>query len=246
MLLSHFNKSTHHCLLESTRFPSISNQAVSSKGFFHYHRFGTLASKQPFLSVFYNNITLSMLLPKLFNTHHPDLLLCFKNVQQVYSSTISCTDAIVKCFCPAVHDGGTGAEDDSLFFIRLFYQPSQQLWQLKPWSSLACFHYIPCKLWHLISLKEMGFERWGTRVAKPSSPRCLIYCTWAAGCEKCLSCLWSSSLLPSFSVFQVQKYVFFICLFRYSSAFIDSFLPAELYKHIKTIVMHYISCSAIT
>lgn len=76
------------------------------------------------------------------------------------------------------------AEDNSLFFIRLFYRPSQQLWQLQPWSSLACFHYILCKLWHLISLREMGFERWGTRVAKPSSPRCLIYCTWAAGCEK--------------------------------------------------------------
>lgn len=90
-----------------------------------------------------------------------------------------------KMFLPCCSQWQRRAEDNSLVFIRLFYRPFQQLWQLQPWSSLACFHYIPCKLWHLISLREMGFERWGTRVAKSSSPRCLIYCTWAAGREKC-------------------------------------------------------------
>lgn len=95
-------------------------------------------------------------------------------------------DAIVKCFCLAVFkEDHSCAEDNSRFFIRLFYQPSHQLWQLQTRSSLACFHYILCKLWHLISLREMGFERWGIRVAKSSSPQCLIYCTCVAGCEKC-------------------------------------------------------------
>lgn len=119
-----------------------------------------------------------------------------------YSFTISCTYVVVKCLCPAARHAGNELQttlSPSLSFIRLFYRPSQQLWQLQPWSSLACFHYILCKLWHLISLREMGFERWGTRVAKPSSPRCLIYCT-CSGCEKCfcpaspLRCLVSLSL----------------------------------------------------
>lgn len=143
-----------------------------------------------------------MLLPKLFTTHHTDLLPCFKMFSNFYSFTISCTYVVVKCLCPAARHAGNELQttlSPSLSFIRLFYRPSQQLWQLQPWSSLACFHYILCKLWHLISLREMGFERWGTRVAKPSSPRCLIYCT-CSGCEKCfcpaspLHCLVSLSL----------------------------------------------------
>lgn len=96
-------------------------------------------------------------------------------------------------------------------FIRLFYQRSQQPWQLQRWSSLACFHDIVGKPWHLISLREMGFERWGTRVAKPSSPRYMIYCTSAAGCEKCFY-PWTSCLRSSFSVslsFMLTKLLFF-------------------------------------
>lgn len=96
-------------------------------------------------------------------------------------------------------------------FIRLFYQRSQQPWQLLRWSSLACFHDIVGKPWHLISLREMGFERWGTRVAKPSSPRYMIYCTSAAGCEKCFY-PWTSCLRSSFSVslsFMLTKLLFF-------------------------------------
>lgn len=168
-----------------------------------------------------------MLIPKLFNTHYTDLPLCFRDVHQVYSFTILRTDAIVKCFCPAVHNGGHQAEDNSLFFIRLFYRPSQQLWQLQTWSSLACFHYILCKLWHLISLREMGFERWGTRVAKSSSPHCLIYCTWAAGCEKCF-CVSGSPLWYLLSLClsgrQMQTCVFFIYLFRNPFGFLGLLL----------------------
>ncbi len=104
-----------------------------------------------------------------------------------------------KMFLPCCPQRQHRAEDNSLFFIRLFYRPSQQLWQLQPWSSLACFHYILCKLWHLISLREMGFERWGTRVAKPSPPHCLIYCTWTAACEKCFYV--SDPPLPSVAFF---------------------------------------------
>lgn len=93
-----------------------------------------------------------------------------------------CQCEIILARCPTRQ---VWAENNSLCFIRLFYQPSQQLRQLQQWSSLACFHYILCKPWHLISLRVMGFERWGTRVAKPSSPPYMMYCTWATGCEKC-------------------------------------------------------------
>ena len=64
-----------------------------------------------------------MLLPKLFNTYHTDLLRCFKNVRQVYSITISCTDAIVKCFCPAVHNGGTELKTTLSSLLGYFISP---------------------------------------------------------------------------------------------------------------------------
>lgn len=99
----------------------------------------------------------------------------------VQNLTHGCNCKITPPCCPPRQHH---AEDDSLFFIGLFYRSSQQLWQLQPWSSLACFHRILRKLWHLISLREMGFERWGTRVAKLSSPLCLIYSAWAAACKK--------------------------------------------------------------
>lgn len=43
-------------------------------------------------------------------------------------------------------------------------------------------------------------RRWGTRVAKPSSPPYMIYCTCVARCEKCFY-PWTSCLSSSFSVF---------------------------------------------
>lgn len=49
-----------------------------------------------------------MLLPKLLNKHHKNR--CALNLSsnvQVNLVTISCMDAIVKCFCMAVHDGST-------------------------------------------------------------------------------------------------------------------------------------------
>lgn len=195
------NESTYH------RAHSLSFDLKSRK---HFRSFFIIVGlehwqhKQPFSisASFLSNKRLPMLLPKLFTTHHTDLLPCFKMFSNFYSFTISCTYVVVKCLCPAARHAGKELQttlSPSLSFIRLFYRPSQQLWQLQPWSSLACFHYILCKLWHLISLREMGFERWGTRVAKPSSPRCLIYCT-CSGCEKCfcpaspLRCLVSLSL----------------------------------------------------
>lgn len=67
--------------------------------------------------------------------------------------------------------------------IGLFHRASQQPWQLQPWLSLACFHYKP---WHLISLREMGSERWGTRVAKPFSSIFDDALSSSRWCEKCL------------------------------------------------------------
>lgn len=83
--------------------------------------------------------------------------------------------------CCSQHRSGPG--DDFLSLIGLFYRASQRPWQLQQWLSLACFHYKP---WHLISLREMASERWGTRVAKPffsalDDTLCLSH--W---CEKCL------------------------------------------------------------
>lgn len=83
--------------------------------------------------------------------------------------------------CCSQHRFGPG--DDFLSLIGLFYRASQRPWQLQQWLSLACFHYKP---WHLISLREMASERWGTRVAKPffsalDDTLCLSH--W---CEKCL------------------------------------------------------------
>lgn len=203
------NLNNHGCLLfvcnESTyhRAHSFSFDLKSCKYFRSFFIIVGLEHRQQnnrFLSQFRNNIILLMLLPKLFTTNHTDLLPCFKMFSNFYSFTILCTYVVVKCFCPAARDAANELQTTlSLPFIRLFYRPSQQLWQLQPWSSLACFHYILCKLWHLISLREMGFERWGTRVARPSSPHCLIYCT-CSGCEKCfclsspLCCLVSLSL----------------------------------------------------
>lgn len=125
------------------------------------------------------------------------------------------------------------AEDSSLLFIRLFYRPSQQLWQLQPWSSLACFHYILCKLWHLISLREMGFERWGTRVAKPSSPHCLIYCTWAAGIEKCFYVSGSPILCVAslcLSGWKIWTFFILLCVTLVLSS------PVKSHQHLKTVI----------
>lgn len=179
-----------------------------------------------------------MLLPKLFTTHHTDLLPCFKMFSNFYSFTISCTYVVVKCLCPAARHAGNELQttlSPSLSFIRLFYRPSQQLWQLQPWSSLACFHYILCKLWHLISLREMGFERWGTRVAKPSSPRCLIYCT-CSGCEKCFCPASPLRCLVSLSLCGRQMWAcVFIYLFRRPFGLEDFLSPAELHDDTKTV-----------
>lgn len=91
--------------------------------------------------------------------------------------------------CRSQHHSGPG--DDFLSLIGLFYRASQRPWQLQRWLSLACFHYKP---WHLISLREMASERWGTRVAKPffsALDDTLCSSHW---CEKCL-CV--SAPLPS-------------------------------------------------
>lgn len=67
--------------------------------------------------------------------------------------------------------------------IGLCHRASQQPWQLQQWLSLACFHYKP---WHLISLREMGSERGGTRVAKPFSSTFNDALSTRRSCKKCL------------------------------------------------------------
>lgn len=83
--------------------------------------------------------------------------------------------------CRTQHQSGAGDASPSL--IGLFHRASQQQWQLQRWLSLACFRYKP---WHLISLREMGSERWGTRVAKPFSSIFDDALSSSHWCEKCL------------------------------------------------------------
>lgn len=119
--------------------------------------------------------------------------------------------SIVKCVWLAVHNGTTWLRTTLSLSPLLGYFISP-LWQLQQWSSLACFHDILCKPWHLISLREMGFETWGTRVAKPSSPRYMIYCTCEPGCEKCL-CLRTVAQFLSFCLLCWQTCFFFLLFF---------------------------------
>lgn len=225
-------------IIEHIHFPLIWNLANTSDLFSLSSVWNIGNTNNRFLSLLRDNKRLPMLLPKLFTTHHTDLLPCFKMFSNFYSFTISCTYVVVKCLCPAARHAGNQLQttlSPSLSFIRLFYRPSQQLWQLQPWSSLACFHYILCKLWHLISLREMGFERWGTRVAKPSSPRCLIYCT-CSGCEKCFCPASPLHCLVSLSLCGRQMWAcVFIYLFRRPFGLEDFLSPAELHDDTKTV-----------
>lgn len=87
---------------------------------------------------------------------------CFPKCSELYSHNVTLSHEWVNK--PAVSQHRSGPGDDFLSLIGLFYRASQRPWQLQRWLSLACFHYKP---WHLISLREMASERWGTRVAKP-------------------------------------------------------------------------------
>lgn len=107
--------------------------------------------------------------------------------------------------CCAQHRSGPG--DNFLSLIGLFYRASQRWWQLQRWLSLACFHYKP---WHLISLREMGSERWGTRVAKPSFSVLDDTLRSSHWCEKCL-CVptpHSSCFCPFCVLLKTQRFGF--------------------------------------
>lgn len=95
----------------------------------------------------------------LMNRHHTEMFLPYRSQHQ------------------------SGAGDTSPSLIGLFHWSSQQPWQLQWWLSLACFHYKP---WHLISLREMGSERWGTWVAEPFSSIFNDALSSSRWCEKCL------------------------------------------------------------
>lgn len=86
-------------------------------------------------------------------------------------------------FPPCHSQRQSGTREASPSVIGLFHRASQQPWQLQRWLSLACFHYKP---WHLISLREMGSERWGTRVTKPFSSIFDDALSSSRWCKKCL------------------------------------------------------------
>lgn len=99
------NESTYH------RAHSLSFDLKSRK---HFRSFFIIVGlehwqhKQAFSisASFLSNKRLPMLLPKLFTTHHTDLLPCFKMFSNFYSFTISCTYVVVKCLCPAARHAG--------------------------------------------------------------------------------------------------------------------------------------------
>lgn len=109
-------------------------------------------------------------LPKVFSTFQP------------WSNFVPRIGTTLKCSCRAARSASL-APETPLFLIGLFHWASQQPWQLQRWLSLACFHYKP---WHLISLRKMGSERWGTRVAKPFSSIFDDTLSASCWCEKCL------------------------------------------------------------
>lgn len=92
-----------------------------------------------------------------------------------------CHTEMPRDWCCSQHQSGAGNTSPSL--IGLCHRASQQPWQLQQWLSLACFHYKP---WHLISLREMGSERGGTRVAKPFSSTFNDALSTRRSCKKCL------------------------------------------------------------
>lgn len=87
----------------------------------------------------------------------------------------------------------------------------------------SCDTYRCNRVWLVFTTSPANFDTWfhwrrwdlkggGHGSPSPSSPRCLMYCTWAAGCKKCVSSPLLFSLMTSLSFFEVKKTTFQVSL----------------------------------
>lgn len=140
-------------IIEHIHFPLIWNLANTSDLFFIIVGLEHWQHKQAFSisASFLSNKRLPMLLPKLFTTHHTDLLPCFKMFSNFYSFTISCTYVVVKCLCPAARHAGNE--------LQTTLSPSPLLgYFIGPLNS--CDSSSRDRVWLVFTTSSANFDTW--------------------------------------------------------------------------------------
>lgn len=138
-------------IIEHIHFPLIWNLANTSDLFSLSSVWNIGNTNNRFLSLLRDNKRLPMLLPKLFTTHHTDLLPCFKMFSNFYSFTISCTYVVVKCLCPAARHAGNE--------LQTTLSPSPLLgYFIGPLNS--CDSSSRDRVWLVFTTSSANFDTW--------------------------------------------------------------------------------------